>query len=99
MKKMGLVMKRLLISAAALLVAPVAYSTPILPDTGYDLSNHPDSAMAPPPYGLRLDGLLTGDSNDEYTFDFENASSAMSMIWDKGADTLTISGTAYGGED
>jgi len=92
-------MQRILIGIAVLLGNSVIFATPILPDTEYDLSNHPDGSVAPPAYGLRLDGLLTGNSNDEYTFDFENASSAMSMIWDKGADTLTISGTAYGGED
>jgi hypothetical protein len=63
----------------------------------YNLSNHPDGGAAPPLYGLRLDGLLTGDKDDTYTFDFDHASSAMTMTYD--GSKIVIDGTAYGGED
>ena len=41
----------------------------------YDLFNHPDSAEAPPPYGLRIDGVEwwvtnNGGDSDTWTFDF-----------------------------
>lgn len=76
-----------------------AQATPIDADTLYDLSNHPDGGAADPLYGLRFDGLLTGDKADIYTFDFEDAASSMTMLWDSVTNTLTITGTAFGGED
>ena len=36
--------------------------------TTYELENHIDGSADPPPYGLRLDGLL---GSGKYTFDFE----------------------------
>lgn len=63
----------------------------------YTLSNHPDGSVNPPPYGLRLDGLLTGSSNEEYTFDFDHVDSAMTLIYD--GSTIVIDGVAFGGED
>jgi len=63
----------------------------------YNLSNHPDGNANPPPYGLRLDGLITGNQNDIYTFDFDHIDSAMTMVYD--GSTITISGQAYGGQD
>ncbi len=76
-----------------------AQATPIDADALYSLSNHPDGGAADPLYGLRLDGLLTGDSNDIYTFDFDDAASSMTMLWDSVTNTLTIMGTSLGGED
>ena len=64
----------------------------------YDLANHPDSSAAPPPYGLRLDGLLTGGS-ETYTMDFEHADSSMLLAYDDVANTIRILGTAFGGQD
>ena len=46
---------------------------------------------------MRLDGLLTGDTNDIYTFDFDNAQSAISLTYD--GSTIVIDGVAYGGQD
>ena len=76
-----------------------AQATVIDADTLYDLSNHPDGGAADPLSGLRLDGLLTGHTADIYTFDFEDAASSMTMLWDSATNTLTITGTAFGGED
>ncbi len=74
-----------------------------IPNGAYTLGSHPDGTENPPPYGLRLDGLL-GDNSEEYTFNFSDASSAMSMtISDSvnfaGKKTVVISGTSFGGED
>ena len=69
------------------------------PDNGvtYELCNHPDGAVSAPFYGLRLDGLLTGDAHDIVTFDFEDAQSDMRInIQD---DSIRIFGVAYGGLD
>lgn len=63
----------------------------------YILSSHPDGNQNPPPYGLRLDGLLTGSSGEEYTFDFNHASSDMKLTWN--GSMIHIFGTAFGGED
>lgn len=63
----------------------------------YNLGNHPDGGAAAPFYGLRLDGLLTGDSSDIYTFDFEHAESKMKLTYD--ATGVHIFGTAFGGLD
>jgi hypothetical protein len=60
----------------------------------YTMHNHPDGAILPPPYGLRLDGLL-GYAN--YTFDFDNALSNMTLTWD--GSTVVIDGQAFGGQD
>lgn len=76
-----------------------AQATPIDADTLYELGNHPDGGAADPLYGLRLDGLLTGDTTDIYTFDFDDAASSMTMLWDSVTNTLTITGTTIGGED
>ena len=62
----------------------------------YVLSNHPAGGVAPPLYGLRLDGLL-GDPAKEYTFDFDHASSNMTLVWN--GSTIVIDGQAFGGED
>lgn len=63
----------------------------------YTLHSHPDGNQNPPPYGLRLDGLLTGNSNEEYTFDFDHPSSNMTLVWD--GSKIVIDGQAFGGED
>jgi len=67
------------------------------PMTGlYSLSNHPDGSVAPPLYGLRLDGLF-GDASQEFTFDFDHAQSDMKLDFD--GTSIHIFGTAWGGED
>ncbi|SER37966.1 PEP-CTERM protein-sorting domain-containing protein [Nitrosomonas sp. Nm51] len=62
----------------------------------YVLHNHPDGGIAPPLYGLRLDGLL-GDPAKEYTFDFDHSNSNMLLTWN--GSRIVIDGVAYGGED
>jgi len=63
----------------------------------YELCNHPDGGAAAPFYGLRLDGLLTGDAHDIVTFDFESDQSDMRInIQD---DSIRIFGVAHGGID
>lgn len=81
------------------MAAGTAVAGPIEPDVRYDLKNHPDGNAADPLYGLRLDGLLSGNARDIYTFDFEDSASAMSMIWNSGSNELVIEGVAWGGLD
>lgn len=83
-----------------LALAPIAANaTSIEANIEYTLENHPDGGAASPYYGLRLDGIGSGDTREVYTFDFEAAGSEMTMIYDDVAGTLTISGTAFGGRD
>ncbi|MGK7897958.1 MAG: Ig-like domain-containing protein, partial [Xenococcus sp. (in: cyanobacteria)] len=63
----------------------------------YQLHNHPDGNAASPFYGLRLDGLLTGNADDIVTFDFENAQSDMRIAIQN--NQIRIFGVAYGGAD
>lgn len=92
----------LLLCAIAMMIGLVAGATAseaasILPGV-YRLSNHPDGAALPPPYGLRLDELknVTG-GHDIFTFDFEHADSNMRLSYD--GSSIHIFGTAYGGRD
>jgi len=80
--------------ALALLVG-IAQADPL----EFVLHNHDDGNAAPPKYGLRLDGLFNGDTNDVYTFDFDHAMSDMRLVVDDAAapTKITISGKAYGG--
>ncbi len=79
--------------------ASQAPAAAILPGT-YQLHNHPDGNARPPLYGLRLDELynVTG-SNDIFTFDFDHASSSMTMVYNNVAGTIHISGITFGGRD
>lgn len=68
-------------------------------ETGlYQLHNHPDGTVNPPPYGLRLDELfdITPD-HDDFTMDFDDPSSNVQMTYD--GMTIHIFGTAFGGRD
>ena len=62
----------------------------------YSLGSHPDGNQAPPPYGLRLDGLIDGNTLDVYTFDFDQPLSDVTMIWNFDG-SLMISGSVFGG--
>lgn len=64
----------------------------------YALADHPDGALANPQYGLRLDGLYGGDSND-FTFSFNAPGTGMTLLYDNQANTVRITGRAYGGID
>ena len=63
----------------------------------YRLSNHPDGNAADPLYGLRLDGLMSRDHHDVYTFDFnERAGTEVFLDYDTDG-TIRIHGTVFGG--
>ncbi len=86
------------------LFAVLFFSFSILPSTSfaiavgtYKLANHPDGGAASPYYGLRLDGLIGGNSSDTFTFDFDDASSDMKLDYD--GSSIRIYGTAFGGRD
>ncbi|MCA8979846.1 MAG: hypothetical protein KDC14_07455 [Planctomycetes bacterium] len=73
--------------------APVAHCDPGC----YDLGNKVTGVVAPPDYGLRLDGLF-GDPASHWTFDFEAPLTGVQMCYD-GTGTIVIDGIAYGGLD
>ena len=62
----------------------------------YVLGDHPDGGAADPLYGLRLDGLYTGDDDDIYTFSFEADGAHMEMWIDD--TSIVISGSVFGGK-
>ena len=82
------------IAGVALLGAAPAWSLTLDPGL-YQLKNHINGNARPPAYGLRLDGLETGDSHDIYTFDFE--APGATMVMDYRVTTAHIFGTAFGG--
>lgn len=59
----------------------------------YRLHNHPDGAIAPPGYGLRLDGLF--GTSHQFTFDFDHPQSSVFMEFT--GSEIRIHGTAFGG--
>lgn len=64
----------------------------------YQLANHPDAQVDPPPYGLRMDGL--DGSADFFTVSFDTGDgSDVRLRYDDGAETIRIWGTALGGRD
>ncbi len=92
-------MRTVLALALLCLLFPTASgaATILQRDLDYVLHNHPDGNQAPPPYGLRLDGL-DGDETSVWTFDFDDPRSAMRMRWNSD-DSLEIWGKALGGQD
>lgn len=100
----------LLVGGAIALTAtlmPTAAQAASLSGT-YILGDHPDGNAAPPLYGLRLDGLLTGNANHTYTFSFNPSSDpnpadmlnvGVELVYDAIAQTINISGTVFGGRD
>lgn len=90
------------IGLLALSSAAQAGIAPILAPGTYPLANHPDGNAAQPYYGLRTDGLRTGNASHIYTFDFEAPGAAMfTDITDTGGGnySIRIYGTAFGGRD
>ena len=88
------------IGTALVMGGVLASSTPAAAAVfNYKLHSHPDGAAASPYYGLRLDGLLSGNDRDIYTFDFDAAGASVFLDYDDTADTIHIYGTAYGGKD
>ena len=74
-------------------VAPAAEAA-IINQFEYDLWSHPDGSMAPPPYGLRIDGIewyatggfsrdpgATGGHSDAWTFDFNHPLADMRAVY------------------
>ena len=89
--------KTLLKVAAPLLCLSISHAAQAISVGTYNMHNHPDGSAADPLYGLRLDGLLTGNTNEIYTFDFDHTSSAMTLTYD--GSSVVIDGVAYGGQD
>jgi hypothetical protein len=81
----------------AVFVLPLLGRAAIIDPGLFPLGNHPDGRRAPPSYGLRLDGL-SGNPDQEFTFDFEAPGAGMFMEF--GSDgRLRIFGRAFGGRD
>ena len=59
----------------------------------FDLFDSVEGNTAPPTYGLRLDGLYSGNAGDIYTFSFVD----VGMTVDSVADTAVLGGTLDGG--
>lgn len=75
----------------------VAYPEPqSISDPGRYVLDDNGGGVAPPTYGLRLDGLCN-DYPKVYTFSFEHAGAAMVLDYD--GDKVRIHGKAYGGID
>ena len=79
-----------------LFILPIAVSAESLAPGHYVLGDHPDGNAAEPFYGLRLDGLYTGDASDIYTFSFEADEAHMEMWIDD--TSIVISGSVFGGK-
>lgn len=67
----------------------------------YTLHNHPDGEVRPPLYGLRLDNLYDVDpgQTDHFTFDFDHASSSMTLFYNDVTQKIIIDGVSFGGRD
>lgn len=95
-------MKRLALSFLCLLLPATLHAAPFEADTTLPLVSHPDGEEAAPWYGLRLDGLdgsEVGHHDNEWTFDFGDDRSDMTIIYDSHTARLHIEGTSWGGED
>jgi hypothetical protein len=75
-----------------------AANAAFIADGVYRLHNHPDGAVRPPLYGLRLDELLPGIP-EEFTFSFDEPGTAMFLTYNSGAGTILIQGRVFGGRD
>ena len=97
---------RLSIEILAFSLCSLAGSANAEPFT-YRLSNRPDGAARPPPYGLRLDALYsTTAGHDVFTFNVGHPLSAMFLAYQDGDTPLDLSddaagigGVAFGGRD
>ena len=84
-----------LITVAMMAIAGTAFADAVVPGI-YRLSDHPDGAISPPPYGLRVD-FLDPPPGPGPTFSTELGGAAVYLRWD-GGSTATISGTIYNNE-
>ncbi len=90
---------RVAIAIAVMFASSIASAATIAPGT-YQLHNHPDGDVNPPPYGMRLDELYdVSPGNDVFTLNFDHAMSNVTLVYDDNAGTIAISGVAYGGRD
>ena len=87
-----------LISTAVILGAASILGATILTESAqainigkYQLNSHPNGGVAPPIYGLRLDGLI--NKNKVYTFDFKD------VYLNYNGSEINISGSVFGGQD
>jgi hypothetical protein len=68
--------------------------------TVFQLHDHPNGAVNPPSYGLRIDDLL---ASGEYTFSFDyvdgDGAASVTLTYDDVLGTIRIMGRAYGGRD
>lgn len=64
----------------------------------FQLHDHPDGALIPPTYGLRLDDLV-GTGQFLFSFDYADGSgyASVQLAYDDVAGTIHITGRAYGG--
>lgn len=66
----------------------------------FQLHNHPDGQVLPPPYGARIDELYNATGGtDFFTFNFDAPGSDMKLSYDDLAQTIHIFGVSLGGRD
>lgn len=86
------------LSVAGLLVVASHSDAAMIALGTYQLHNHPDGNVDPPPYGMRLDELFDITAgHDDFTFDFDAAGSDVRLTYD--GTTIHIFGSAFGGRD
>ncbi|MGE3181374.1 MAG: hypothetical protein AB7N71_07070 [Phycisphaerae bacterium] len=98
MKKLKVAAVLLTCGVGTAITANAGVNMPVLQNGTYELNNHPDGAIRPPTYGLRLDGL-DGNNQHNFTFDFDNDASDMRMTLNLNNGSIRIFGTTYGGRD
>ena len=84
-----------LITVAMMAFASSAFADAVVPGI-YRLLDHPDGAISPPPYGLRVD-FLNPPPGPGPTFSTELGGAGVFLTWD-GGTTATISGSLYNNE-
>lgn len=66
----------------------------------FQLHNHPNGQVLPPPYGARIDELYNATGGqDHFTFNFDAPGSDMRLLYDDTAQTVHIYGVSLGGLD
>ncbi len=88
-------MKNVLIGAA-LSAATLSASAGGLVIAEFQLGDHPNGNLNPPPYGLRLDNIL-GAGASTLSIGFHN-DTVLTVYDDNGDLSINISGTLYGGQ-
>ncbi len=83
-------------TTALLLVVSISAQAALIT---FDLASHPDGNQAPPEYGLRLDGLFSGNTDDVWTFDFADVQMTVNTAPDPSDPIAVIQGTIHGGRD